>query len=58
MKTLFLTGSLSLFIFFGCSEEDNLTQTPPTTSQFTINITGLEELGNNAAITIGQGAAR
>lgn len=48
MKTLFLIGSLSLFVFFACSEADNPTQTPPTTSQLTLNITGLEDLGTNA----------
>jgi hypothetical protein len=48
MKTLFLIGSLSLFVFFGCSEDDNPVQTPPAASQLSLNITGLEDLGAGA----------
>jgi len=48
MKKLILIGAISIIAFFGCSEEETPTQTPPTISKLTLNINGLEDLGPNA----------
>ncbi|MBT8385821.1 MAG: hypothetical protein KJO12_00290, partial [Ignavibacteria bacterium] len=48
MRILILIGAISLFTFFGCSNEDTPTNPPPTTSQLSLNISGLEDLGSSA----------
>ena len=48
MKSLILIGAISIIAFFGCSEDEILTQTPPTSSKLTLNINGLEDLGADA----------
>jgi len=48
MRSLLLIGAISIFAFFGCSEENPPTQNPPASTQLTLNINGLEDLGANA----------
>lgn len=48
MKKFFLVGLISLVAFFGCSEDESPLQPPPTTSNLTLNIQGLEDLGSDA----------
>ena len=48
MRILILIGIISVFTFFGCSNEDTPTNPPPTTSQLSLNINGLEDLGSTA----------
>ena len=48
MKFLVLIGIASTMLFWGCSNEDILTESQPTTSKLTLNINGLEDLGSNA----------
>ncbi len=47
MKVLTLITLLTIFIFAGCSENDN-TILPPQNSTLTLNITGLADLGSSA----------
>lgn len=48
MRSLILIGTISILFFFGCSNEDTPTEPQPTTSNLTLNINGLEDLGSTA----------
>lgn len=48
MRVLIILGLFAFFVFLGCSEDKMPTQAPPTTSELTLNITGLEDLGSSA----------
>ncbi len=48
MRVALLILSVSILIFFGCSEEEAPTQNPPTSGTLKLNISGLEDLGSSA----------
>ena len=48
MKILSIFLVILIFMFIACSEEDELVTLPSTTSQLTLNINGLEDLGSTA----------
>lgn len=48
MKILSIFSVILMVAFIGCSEEDELVTMPSTTSQLTLNINGLEDLGSAA----------
>ena len=49
MRILLVMLSLSLVLFWSCSNDDNTpTQNQPSTSSLTLNINGLEDLGSTA----------
>ncbi len=48
MRIIILIGSISIFAFFRCSNEDTPIEIQPTTSKLTLNISGLEDLGSTA----------
>jgi len=48
MRILTLIGAISLFAFFGCSNEEPTIVPPPAGTTLTLNLTGLEDLGVDA----------
>jgi hypothetical protein len=49
MRITLIMLSLSMFLFWSCSNDDTPTQNqPPSTSSITLNINGLEDLGSTA----------
>ncbi len=48
MKILTLIGAISLFTFFGCSNEEPPIVPTPTGTTLTLNLNGLEDLGTDA----------
>jgi len=48
MRILILIGAISIFAFFGCSNEDTPIEIQPTISKLTLNFSGLEDLGSTA----------
>jgi hypothetical protein len=48
MKVLALFAIFSIFVFTNCSDDNEPTTLPETTSQLTLNINGLEDLGADA----------